>query len=229
MGVVLLWVIGKIAGPATSDQLLDTNSTSSITADPYETYDPSREARIQNLIAQKYANQEEIATFDFDEKSWWQYDIADINISTDSSTSTLGKYGVDLSVAFSPYTLLKRDPVAVVQEIYATGATSSVAEITDTATLHKTALKELLVLSVPAVVVDLHLKIINNIELQTVLLANMAEIADQPVLALQSSQIYQLINLEFYKNLSDLNKFFDTNNIIIPAENKITIPVTIGQ
>lgn len=225
-----LWAIGKISGPTVSEELQNNPTTdTSVQADPYEKYNPTREARVEALIAEKYQNKEAIETFDFNEKTWWKYNISNINISTDSSTSTLSKYALDISKSLSPYALLSQDPVAVVQDIYNSGATSTISLIADTQTLHRTALESLLDVPVPTTATDLHLRIVNNIELQKTLLGNMMQIADQPLLALQASQIYQIVNLEFYKNISDLNKFFEVNNVSINPEDRITIPVIIGE
>lgn len=226
--VLALWAIGKLSAPVPSSGLTDgsINKTQTQT-EPLETYQPDREARVATLIEQKYQNQEEIEEFNFDEKTWWQYTIVDISISTDTSSTTLENYALKMAENLSPYTLLGRNPVVITQEAYDTGATSSIPEISDAVTLHQTVLDALLETSVPSQAADIHLRLVNNAELQTVLLANMAEVATEPLLAFQAAQVYQIVNLEFYKNLTDLNKFFQDRNIILPDDKKITVPVNV--
>jgi len=138
--------------------------------------------------------------------------------SNNTSPANLKIYGQQIAKALAPYSNDKEDEIATMISALEQKNSIKALSLLTTAQVNKQIISDLLKISVPKTAVTVHLNLINSLNKNTTLLTDMSKILDNPYLALQSANIYRVEKLNFYNAITDINKFFKTNNIIFSPE-----------
>ena len=221
-----LWWLGRPTTEAVPAITIDTASSTANLPPTLVNNWPAREAVIENNLAPNYASGTKPAEFSFSLGSTTPIKRSALKIVS-AATSTVVAYGPALATALAPYAAPRENELTVLGQAYDTQDATLVAKLKAARILHQTVQKNLLAVKVPADAADLHLTLVNDLTVLISLAKNMEQVSTQPLLALQSGQVYQLALVNFYSQLGTLNNYFTKWGVTLDQKDRINIFVNI--
>lgn len=141
------------------------------------------------------------------------YTANNLKLASNESETALRAYGAGLAQTLSAYSAPRENDLKVMLAALDSQKKSDLAPLKEAQTLHLKAVDELLALTVPKSAAALHLRLVNNLAGQAMLLANMLQVFEEPLLALESAQVEYQQTADFYELASEINVYFRGRNI----------------
>lgn len=140
-------------------------------------------------------------------------------ISKKEDAASLKLYGQSLGQILSAFSEPRLNESKIMLTALDTKNPQKLVELAELKQTLDNTVAKLLKLSTPKSAVTLHLKLINNLNLQSKLVTNMEQVFEQPLLALESAETsYKTVN-NFYQLTSEINQYFRSRGIIFnPSE-----------
>lgn len=143
-----------------------------------------------------------------------QYQLTNLKITADVSTSSLRRYGLALVSALKPYGTDRQNEIALMLSALNQKDQTKVSQLIATVTTNKQVVASLLNVLVPRNLMNFHLALINHLSEGIALLTDMSLILDNPYLALSSADLYRVQKLSFYNDIGKINGFFKESGIV---------------
>ncbi len=147
------------------------------------------------------------------------YTQKSLTISKKEDAASLKLYGQSVGQILSVFSTPHLNESKIMLTALDTKNPQKLAELAALKKTLDTTVTKLLKLSTPKSAVILHLKLVNNLNLQSKLLTNMEQVFDEPLLALESAEAsYKTVN-DFYQLAGEINQYFRARGIIFnPTE-----------
>ncbi|MCX6712925.1 MAG: hypothetical protein NTY66_01820, partial [Candidatus Vogelbacteria bacterium] len=147
-----------------------------------------------------------------------RYITASLKYSYNYSTTSLHAYGLSVAKALEPLGNKEGNEIATMLAALQNKDQIKVQSLLDSAKRNKQIIASLLKIVVPQKAATVHLGLINALEENRVLIADMALILDSPYQALESANLYRVKKLTLAKAIEKMNDFFQENNVRFTKE-----------
>lgn len=138
--------------------------------------------------------------------------------NTPTSTETLRNYGISLRKAFGPFAQNRANDSSLLLAIIEKKQEKNIDHLYQTKTMFDNLSFELSQIIVPEIFAQAHNQLITSAKQASILLSNMAQILNEPVLALESAQLYLKALSSLYKLTDGFNLYFQEKNILTEQE-----------
>ncbi|MBI2482498.1 MAG: hypothetical protein HYV76_02985 [Candidatus Vogelbacteria bacterium] len=175
----------------------------------------------------------EVAT---QKKALKQYDAAllpreftekDLIVTTKTDTAILRQYGLALADTLRAYATPRGSELAALDQAIEQKNGAALETIKQAQAIHQEATTKLLATTVPKPAVSLHLSLLFHTSRMAYLAGNMAQVLDEPILALESANRYIRYALSFYRKSESINDFFTKNKVTFQPNEGIIFYLTI--
>lgn len=148
----------------------------------------------------------------------------DLKISALESETALKNYGASLAKALTFYTTpLTENEVALTLEILESNNELALSQLGQLVERHINTLEELRAITVPQSATELHLALLNTIGGLAEAGINMSTVLREPVLALQSAELYPARHALLLGIFEGFNQYFSERDIAFSPQDQITI------
>lgn len=216
------WYLGRPEKIVEKSPVATTTKTADLPAELVVNW-AGRENRLESLLADKKETGVEPKELQLTSDLVARYRQKDLRVVASAATGTIENYGRELGTILKPYGEPRENELTIVGQIYDTQDPTAVEKLTAIKKLHQTALADFLKIETPAEAVSLQLAIVNDLALLLTLIGNMEKIVAEPILALQSAQVYQVSLLSFYSRLSQINDYFRSRGIVFKPDERVQI------
>lgn len=173
----------------------------------------TRTNTVRTSVVSSYNEGDNLDTFATSDTNLSLYTKSSLKISQDESEAALRAYGASIAEILSSYSAPRENDLKVMLAALDSQKKSDLAPLKEAQTLHLKAVDQLLALSVPKSAGVIHLQLINNLAGQAMLLANMLQVFEEPLLALESAQAEYQQTADFYELVGEINLYFRGRNI----------------
>lgn len=143
------------------------------------------------------------------------YTAKDLLVTSDTSSSSLKKYGLAVARNLSQYNQSdETNPIALTLEALQERNQTIPAELSALIKTKQQVLTSLAKISVPKNAIELQIKILNTLSQDIALLTDMTKVLDNPYIALTAANAYKIQQTNFYKIIDQVNTFFLDHQII---------------
>lgn len=153
------------------------------------------------------------------------YEANALQISNTENPTILKTYGLEVAEALL---LLPKNTVneaEVMLSVLDSQNTNELVIIQNSINSYTLTVNKLLSATVPISAISTHLNLLNTANGVLFLLENMHRVLTEPVVALQSAELYRKTLNTFALSISEVNKYFEVNNISFSSEEKIQIKI----
>ncbi|OHA62796.1 MAG: hypothetical protein A2556_00105 [Candidatus Vogelbacteria bacterium RIFOXYD2_FULL_44_9] len=182
-----------------------------------------KEARSQALIAQALVNDADKNLEDFDPaglpKRLTTKDIKTLP----ASSSTLQNYAVVMAQILQPFSAERVNEVETMLRALDLQSDTEAQKILANKSLYDEALGNLSKVKVPSGVVISHLKMINSLRDLSFLSAQMIDVLRNPILALQSAEVFRQRQIIFYASISEINSYLGRQGVKLSETAKVDL------
>ncbi len=188
----------------------------------------SGENNLVKIVQNKLENTEPLAELS-SQAITTQYKSSDLKTVVISATSSLRTYGLQVAQILKPLSADRQNEVETMLAALDNKDASKIQIITEIQTTYQNIAASLIKLPAPKGVASIQLNIANDAALMTLLLSNMSQVLNQPVLALQSSQQYMQIQPVFYSDLAALDKYLLDRGVKFSAAESLSITINLAN
>lgn len=153
----------------------------------------------------------------------------DLVVNTKTDTATLRQYGLALADALRSYAAPRGSEITALDEAIKQKSVATLETIKQAQAIHQEATTKLLAVTVPKPAVSLHLSLLFHTSRMAYLAGNMAQVLDEPILALESADRYIRYALSFYRKSEAINDFFTGQKVTFQPGEGIIFYVTITE
>lgn len=183
----------------------------------------NRTVYLRNLAGKSLFGSQKLKSLPVASESVILYEESDLNLSSDESEEALRAYGEALGSALKPYGQERANESQLMLEALNQKNSTPLIKLQAVKTLHETTINRLLKITVPESAATIHLKLLNNLAARSLMLGNMLQVFDQPLLALESAQAEYKAANEFYQLAGEINQYFRSRDIIFNPEETVKI------
>ena len=158
-----------------------------------------------------------------------KYKLSDLKTVTIAATSSLRNYGLQVTQILKPLGVDRENEAKVMLSALDNKDSSKINKVADSQAMYQNIATNLAKLPAPKGVASIQLKIVNDAAMMALLLSNMSQVLNQPVLALQSSQQYMRIQPVFYTDLAALNKYLLDRGVKFSTQESLPITVNLAN
>lgn len=185
-----------------------------------------RNSRLEQVVSEALAKNKDLKTFRYSDLPR-RASTSDLIISKSNATSTIREYGLQIASILKPYEEERENESKIMIRYLEKGEAKDLESLKKVFLLYRNTDQALLKVSVPKEAAFLHTKLINRIRVMSALLKNMTLVKEEPLLALQSAEVYQKELALFYNTTEELSNYFKARQIIFKPEEKINIYVNL--
>ncbi|MFA6416232.1 MAG: hypothetical protein WCW56_01960 [Candidatus Paceibacterota bacterium] len=185
-----------------------------------------KEARLQSLVAQAIGTSSSTLE-DFDLASLPKRLTAKNLKTVPTSSSTLASYTLIMAKIIQPFGAERENEAEIMLRALDQQSEMEAQKILLSKDLYDQAINQLTNTKVPTEAVNLHLKMTNNLREMSMLSANMINILRNPVLALESADIFRQKKIIFYTTISEINSYLGRKGVKLDEEKKVDIYINL--
>lgn len=173
----------------------------------------ARTTTVRTSVVSSFNQDDNLDTLATSDTNLSLYTSNNLKVSANESEESLRAYGAGLAEILAAYSAPRENDLKVMLAALDSQKKSDLAPLKEAQILHLKAVDQLLALSVPKSAAVVHLRLINNLAGQAMLLANMLQVFEEPLLALESAQAEYQQLADFYELAGEINTYFSGRNI----------------
>lgn len=180
-----------------------------------------KEAQLRALVANAITNSTSSELEDFDQKDLpAKLTSKNLKVLTTSST-TLKKYGSDMLQILQPFEEERVNEAETMLKALDLQSDLEAEKIIPNRELYNESAIGLTKIGVPSQIVISHLKLVNSLREMAVLSNNMIDVLRNPILALQSADVFRQKQIIFYSAIKEINSYLGRQGVKFDEDKKI--------
>lgn len=182
-----------------------------------------KEARSQALISQAIINDTDNDLESFDPAEMPKRLTAkDLKILPTSS-STLQNYGLTMAQIIAPLSQERANEAETTLRAVDLQSETEAQKLLPNKEMYDQMINSLATVKVPNGIVISHLKMINSLREMSFLTANMIDVLRNPILALQSAEVFRQKQIIFYASITEINSYLGRQGVKLSEAEKVDL------
>ncbi len=173
---------------------------------------------LESLVAKSYNASESNSI-----ETKYLYSIKNLNTEQDSTLDDVKVYALNIKKILLPYTKNRPNEANLVLEALKNNDFTKLKPLGASLNTHKTALSQLLQTKVPRTAQIVHLRLINNIQNQIILLTAMKDLNADPEKALIATREYPVVASSFFQATNNINVYLENRGFTFAESEQIKL------